>query len=216
MCRRASPHFERACFFSSYDGALRGLIHLLKYQQIKPAAELLGKLLAKTVVQHRDFADEAPLLVVPVPLFRAKTRQRGFNQAELLARVLVKHLSRQSSPAVELHSSNLRRIRATISQTGLTRHQRRANVRGAFALSHPEAVQGRSVLLVDDVFTTGTTLSECAKVLRSAGAEKVWVATVARVFRHGESSVLRRHLMSSVNQDQGREEADIAVAAKLA
>jgi predicted amidophosphoribosyltransferase len=75
------------------------------------------------------------------------------------------------------------RKRATGSQTGLTRPQRRQNVHGAFALPAPNEVAGRDILVVDDVFTTGTTVSECARVLRRAGAERVWVATVARVLK---------------------------------
>jgi predicted amidophosphoribosyltransferase len=74
-------------------------------------------------------------------------------------------------------------VRATVSQTGLTRHQRRENVRGAFVVTAPERVRDRSVIVVDDVYTTGTTLNECARVLRAAGAKQVVVATVARVYR---------------------------------
>jgi predicted amidophosphoribosyltransferase len=77
----------------------------------------------------------------------------------------------------------MRRKRATDSQTGLTRHQRRENIRGAFELRKPQRVKGRDVILVDDVFTTGTTATECARVLRRAGAARVFVATVARVLK---------------------------------
>jgi predicted amidophosphoribosyltransferase len=79
-----------------------------------------------------------------------------------------------------LDTSVLVRTRETASQTGLTRHQRRANVRGAFAVVKPEKIKGRSILVVDDVMTTGTTAGECARVLRRAGAKEVFVATVAR------------------------------------
>lgn len=188
MCRRAAPYFDGAVAFAAYDGALRGLIHLLKYGEVKTAAVPLGKLLAVAIEKLGRPA--APLLVVPVPLDGRKQRERGFNQSELLARLALAHLKEQGCSAWELHANNLKRIRKTESQTGLTRHQRRANVRGAFALADRAAVRGRSVLLVDDVLTTGTTLNECARVLRSAGAEKVWVATVARVFRHAGSKLV--------------------------
>jgi predicted amidophosphoribosyltransferase len=82
---------------------------------------------------------------------------------------------------MEIRTDVLARTRPTQSQTGLTRHQRRENVRGAFVLHNPAAIAGRDVLLIDDVFTTGTTVSECARVLRKAGAAKVLVVTVARV-----------------------------------
>src|SRR5262249_8181995 len=92
MCNRARPRFIRAYAYGSYDGALRGLIHLLKYQQIKPAAEPVGRLLAAGI---RAFSETVsrPVLVVPVPLFGAKQRQRGFNQADLLSRAVLKHLN---------------------------------------------------------------------------------------------------------------------------
>ena len=86
-------------------------------------------------------------------------------------------------PALELNTSALRRTRETQSQTGLTRHQRRANLRGAFVAARPEQVAGREVVLVDDVYTTGTTVYECARVLRRAGAAEIYVATVARVLK---------------------------------
>ena len=82
-----------------------------------------------------------------------------------------------------LRSRILERRRDTESQIGLTRHQRRENLRGSFAVARPEEIAGREVLLVDDVFTTGTTVSECARVLRRAGASKVFVATVARTLK---------------------------------
>ena len=82
-----------------------------------------------------------------------------------------------------LHSRVLERRRETQSQIGLTRHQRRENLRGAFAVARPKEIAGREILLVDDVFTTGTTVSECARVLLRAGASKVFVATVARTLK---------------------------------
>jgi orotate phosphoribosyltransferase len=80
-------------------------------------------------------------------------------------------------------SGTLTRVRDTHSQIGLTSHQRRENLRGAFAVTHPEQIAGREVVLVDDVYTTGTTASECARVLRRAGASRVWVVTVARTLK---------------------------------
>jgi ComF family protein len=127
-----------------------------------------------------DFGADLPL-VVPVPLHESKLQQRGFNQSELMARALVKQGPLDMK--LELAPKLLMRRRPTDSQTGLTRRQRVVNMRGAFRASAPNEISGRNVLLVDDVFTTGTTVSECARVLRRAGAEKVWVATVARVWK---------------------------------
>jgi ComF family protein len=179
LCSRAHPRFDFAISFSAYDGTLRRLLHLFKYEQLRPAANVLGGKLAEAIARS-EITDSQPVLLVPVPLHRSKRRQRGFNQSELLAAMALRHMDRSR---FTVHAGNLRRVRATVSQTGLTRHQRRENVRGAFVVAAPERVRDRSVIVVDDVYTTGTTLNECARVLRAAGAKHVVVATVARVYR---------------------------------
>ena len=122
-------------------------------------------------------------VVIPVPLFKGKRRARGFNQAEQIAKAFV---SCCEASSIQLDTASLVRIRETASQTGLTRHQRRANLRGAFAIARAERLRGRTVLLVDDVMTTGTTAAECTRVLLRAGASQVIVATVARAVREIE------------------------------
>ncbi len=179
LCRRAHPEFDFAVSFGAYDGALRKLIHLLKYEQLRPAANVLGAQIA-SVIAERALSRTEPMLLIPVPLHRTKRRQRGFNQSELIAQAASRRLDR---PRFEVHIGNLQRVRATVSQTGLTRHQRRENVRGAFVVRNPAALRDRQVVLIDDVYTTGTTLNECARVVRKAGAREVLVATVARVYR---------------------------------
>jgi ComF family protein len=178
-CRFAPPAFAKAVAHGVYQGKLKQLIHLLKYDGMEPLAKRLGALMADPVLAIRDLPDD--LLVVPVPLYRRKRRSRGFNQSELLARGLLAEL-RKRCP--ELHIELARRLlvrqRATVSQAGLDPHERRANVRGAFAVPHPEAVRGRNVLLIDDIYTTGATARACSAELRGAGAASVWVATVAR------------------------------------
>jgi ComF family protein len=130
---------------------------------------------------ERDMFDHSAILIIPVPLFNAKRHQRGFNQAELIARAALKC---HPEPAhFRLVPDLLQRTRDTHSQIGLTSHQRRENLRGAFAVTRAAEVTGRDVLLVDDVYTTGTTSAECARVLRRAGARQVWVATVARTLK---------------------------------
>ena len=181
LCRRLEPPFVKAAAYGSYDGGLRELIHLLKYQQVRPAAAVLGRMLAEAVRGLEPGWSQNPVVVVPVPLHARKLRQRGFNQSELIARHALK-LGAGSGRLV-LRSRILERRRETQSQIGLTRHQRRENLRGSFAVARPEEIAGREVLLVDDVFTTGTTVSECARVLRRAGASKVFVATVARTLK---------------------------------
>jgi ComF family protein len=180
LCRRVEPPFARAAAYGSYESGLRELIHLLKYGGVRPAANVLGRMLAEAIATLEPEFRADPLAVIPVPLHRTKLRQRGFNQAELIARAALK----LSEPGGCLRlCTALERKRETASQIGLTSHQRRENLRGAFGISQPELVKGREVLVVDDVYTTGATVSECARVLRRAGATKVWVATVARTLK---------------------------------
>jgi ComF family protein len=180
VCRRLDRPFDRAVAYGSYDGGLRELVHLLKYNGVRPAANVLGRMLAESISTIEASFQQARVVVIPVPLFKGKHRQRGFNQAELIARAALKSLP--GSP-LELANGILLRSRDTTSQIGLTSHQRRENMRGAFTVAGAHEVTGREVLLVDDVYTTGTTATECARVLRRAGAERVWVATVARTLK---------------------------------
>ncbi len=181
-CRYEPPAFTRAVAFGSYDGALRELIQLLKYEHVRPAAARLGELLAGAILDLSALFGEPAPIAIPVPLHKSKMRQRGFNQSELIARAALHSVRTAKLERLELRTDLLLRTRPTISQTGLTRPQRLENVRGAFAVMQRDALKGRDVLLLDDVFTTGTTVSECTRVLRRAGAERVLVATVARVF----------------------------------
>jgi ComF family protein len=179
ICRRMERPFMRAVAYGSYDGGLRELIHLLKYNGVRPAAGVLGRMLAEAVAKLQASFEQPEVLVIPVPLYKGKRRQRGFNQAELIARTAAKVYPERLRIADNL----LLRTRETQSQIGLTSHQRRENMRGAFAVAGAAEVTGREVLLVDDVYTTGTTVTECARVLRRAGAAQVWVATVARTLK---------------------------------
>jgi ComF family protein len=180
MCQKKAPPFAQAVAHGSYSENLRELIHLLKYEQVLPAANVLGEFLADALTKLEPNLGEDRVYVVPVPLHKSKRTQRGFNQAELIARSALK---RKHPERFVLKPVLLERLRPTESQIGLTRHQRRENIRGAFGVLHGEEIAGREVLLVDDVFTTGATVSECARVLLRAGASKVWVATVARTLK---------------------------------
>jgi ComF family protein len=196
ICRRVGAHFRRAGAYGAYDGTLRELLHLFKYNGVRPAGKLLGGLLNQTVTA---MALPESLIVIPVPLWSGKRTARGFNQAEAIARTFMDF---QSSGSIQLDTTILARTRETASQTGLTRHQRRANVRGAFAVVKPARVKGCSILVVDDVMTTGTTAGECARVLRRAGAKDVFVATVARATKEA-GSVLAMAASASSGGPQG-------------
>jgi len=180
LCRRIEPPFARAAAYGSYESGLRELIHLLKYGGVRPAANVLGRMLAEAIVAIEPGFPAESVAMIPVPLHSSKRRQRGFNQAELIARAAIKVID---PGRLHLCAEVLERKRETASQIGLTSHQRRENLRGAFRVVQPQALAGREVLVVDDVYTTGATVSECARVLRRAGATKVWVATVARTLK---------------------------------
>jgi ComF family protein len=186
ICRRVGAHFSRAAAYGAYEGALRDLIHLFKYNGVRPAGKILGGLLNQTVTA---IGLPNSVIVIPVPLWPGKRTSRGFNQAEAIARTFI-HF--QTSSSIQLDTSILIRTRETASQTGLTRHQRRANVRGAFSVVKPAKIKGRSILIVDDVMTTGTTAGECARVLRRAGAKEVFVATIARATKEAGLGMVYR------------------------
>jgi ComF family protein len=189
LCRRLEPPYVKATAYGSYDGGLRELIHLLKYNQVRTAANVLGRMLADAIEDLQPLFTAGELLVVPVPLHARKLRQRGFNQSELIVRAALK---RNSPPRrFQLSAGLLERRRETKSQIGLSRHQRRENIRGAFVAAKTPTLDGREILLVDDVFTTGTTVSECARILRRAGASKVFVATVARTLKTEAQHAIR-------------------------
>lgn len=200
-CRMVAPPFERAVAHGLYTGTLRTLLHLLKYDGLEPVAGKLGALLAEQVAAIPDLP--ANMLLVPVPLYKAKRRERGFNQSELLARA-VRDAMRRLRPEWEgelAPPGMLLRRRETKSQADLNTTQRRRNLRGVFSVPHPDKLRGRDVLLIDDIYTTGATARACSDALKKAGAARVWVATVARAQRHEIQFVARRAEEAPMHQD---------------
>jgi ComF family protein len=168
QCEEHAFTAARAC--GSYQGALRASIVELKREP--RVAARLGRLMF--AVQRREPLNSANL-IIPVPLHPDRERERGFNQAALLARELARlsHLPLNENCII-------RRVHTERHRTGMDSRARRESVAGVFTVRHPEAIAGQSVLLIDDVFTTGATVSECAAVLKDAGAEEVFVLTLAR------------------------------------
>lgn len=189
-CAFEAPSFERAVAYGAYTSGLRELIHLLKYEQIRPAAGVLGRMLADAAQQ---LGLEGDVTVIPVPLHASKLKARGFNQSDLIARAALPHLQRQGAASYSYEAVAMKRRRETPSQVGMSREQRAENLRGAFAVTVPAKVRDKQVLLIDDVLTTGATVQECTRVLKRAGAQRVWVATVARAVRVTDTFAKAEH-----------------------
>ena len=195
MCRLGVNGFDAAYSYGFYEGSLRTLVHLLKFDKIHTLARPLGDLLAKVLPRDQRFD-----VIVPMPLHWRRRWQRGFNQSDLLAREIARRWAVPVRRAV-------RRVKASAPQSGLTKSQRRANVRGVFALKRGVTLRGARVLLVDDVFTTGATASACAKVLKRAGAARVTLLTVARTDRRMYADVeppVKKELPKERNVDESR------------
>lgn len=174
-CLTHPPHFDTARATFLYEGPIRDLIHSFKYNQRTHLRYPLALLSLEGVIEV--IADHKPQLIIPVPLHRSRLRHRGFNQAALLGRVLSRQLILPMVPDA------LIRNRATEPQITLAASERRVNVNGAFSVARPDDVVGKRILLLDDVMTTGSTMNECSKELKKAGADMVIAVTVARTAR---------------------------------
>ena len=168
-CAEMPPPFDYAHAAAAYGDSVREAVHALKFGGRRSLAGPLGDL----VVDHCAARADRPDVLVPVPLARRRERERGFNQALLLAERIGERVG------VPVRARWLVRLRATAAQSDLSAAERRGNVAGAFAGS--SAVAGRHVVIVDDVVTTGATVAECARALRAAGASRIGVIAVARV-----------------------------------
>jgi len=171
-CLSGTRYFRRARAVGYYRGVLKELLHLFKYRLRQHLALSLGFIMTSRLSLLSE--DLTYQIIMPVPLHPRRLRARGFNQALCLA------ASISSCLQTPLQRYNLRRIRCTRSQVGLSEPQRADNVRHAFSLRWPEAVAGKSILIIDDIYTSGSTVNECARVLTTAGARHVDVLTLAR------------------------------------
>ncbi|MFH1387354.1 MAG: ComF family protein [bacterium] len=188
VCRRGSPEalcgecFSQIKFMkpnlgiysaTAYDGVIKESIHRFKFNKRKKLAEPLGVLLVNYLGHKPGLKIDELDGIIPVPLHEKRMRERGFNQVELLASTLTKYFELPVTPALE-------RLKNTHPQFDLQRDARLNNVKGAFRVINPKAVYNKKVLLLDDIYTTGATISECGRVLKNAGAKRVEVLTLAR------------------------------------
>lgn len=182
-CRQHPPAFERARACWAFQEPARGAIHSFKYNRRFAMAPRFAHLMLQTPAARAQIRDWQPQCLVPVALHASRARARGFNQSALLARELGFLCD---LPALDL----LKRTRATPPQVGLDLSARRRNVRAAFAIDatlwQNANLAGARILLIDDVFTTGATINECARVLLAAGAGEIGALTIARGQSPGE------------------------------
>ncbi len=171
-CRIREHYFKRVHALGRYEGVLREAILLLKYERVKTLIPVLGELLLKYCQENLEMSNFD--LLLPVPLFRSKKKEREFNQAEAFARIIGKHFS------LPVSNGNLLRIRNTRGMSNLNPEERRRNVRDAFLVSKKEEIENKKILLIDDICTTAATVDECSKVLLTAGAKEITVLTLAR------------------------------------
>ncbi|MFH1079973.1 MAG: ComF family protein [Pseudomonadota bacterium] len=171
-CLLSRPSYVMARAVARYDSVMQDAIHVFKYKEKITTGEILGKMMADHIYPGFSMANHT--LIVPVPLHPKRLRERGFNQAVILARKISTRFS------IPLDYLTLRRHVFTEPQVGLGKEQRTANIRDAFAVRSGKKVEGQRIVLVDDVYTTGSTVKECAGVLMTHGAAEVSVLTLAR------------------------------------
>ncbi|MGA2525299.1 MAG: ComF family protein [Smithellaceae bacterium] len=175
-CLENKPYFSCARAVASYETIILNAIHQFKYGRDLSIGALLASLMADFSFPDLEFRDYS--LIIPVPLHIKKLRKRGFNQSIILADSIGKKWQ------IPVNFSLLKRCKFTLTQTGLDKKERERNIKGAFEVRDNEKIAGRNIILIDDVYTTGATLNECAKKLIKAGAQKVAVLTLARVLQN--------------------------------
>ncbi|MCL5037356.1 MAG: ComF family protein [Chloroflexi bacterium] len=172
-CKRQAPFFHRADSVYIYCGAIRNALLAWKYRSVESLGPVMTALLIEGVKKN-EISLAGIDLILPVPLHEKRVKERGFNQAEVLAAAVSEEFK------IPIKTNHLKRVRATALQSKLNKEQRINNVRGAFSLLWAGKLRGKSVLLVDDIMTTGSTLNECARLLRNAGARQVSALTLCR------------------------------------
>jgi len=172
-CLENKTYFSRARAVFRYETLILNAIHQFKYGRNISVGETLASFMAGFSFSDIDFPDYS--LIIPVPLHIKRLRERGFNQSLILARALEK------KHRIPVDFSVLKRKKFTTTQAGSNRNERKSNIKNAFEVRNCKNIAGKNIILVDDVYTTGVTVNECAKMLVMAGVQKVSVLTLARV-----------------------------------
>jgi len=171
-CQDTRPHFDSAWGACIYDNSMRKLIHALKYGSKVSLRHYFNELILSFLeTYHVDLSCHN--LVIPIPLHPVRARERGFNQSEVIAHLIAEHLCIPSS------RNNLIRVKNTRNQAVLRQKERWTNIKGAFKIKHPSEFKKKSILVIDDLLTTGATASESARILKAAGAKRVNILTLA-------------------------------------
>jgi len=172
-CKIKKYSFEFSRSTGIYDKVLKKCIHLFKYYGEKKLAKALGKLMVDYLLKNGEFENKLDL-IIPVPLHKNDLKKRGFNQSVLLGKVVGDYFS------IPVRESVLVKKKLTPFQVNLSKKERSKNILRAFSVEKPKEIKGKNILILDDVFTTGSTVEECAKELMKARAKNIFVLTLAR------------------------------------
>lgn len=175
-CKKKTHAYDRAIAPFEYSDKIRSLIIGLKYEKKKYQAKALARFMADEFVKSKLYAN----VIIPVPLCEKRLKSRGYNQSKLIADELSRHTS------IKVMDNVLIRVKETPKQAELNYAERQTNMRDAFKVKNKKLVKDKFVLLVDDVYTTGATVGECARMLKLAGAKAVYVLTAAHTLIHEE------------------------------
>jgi len=170
LCKKVITEFYSPFVFEK-DKELQHAIHALKYDKKFPVGIFLGKVLASEIKKHSSNWQFD--LIIPIPLHQLKKAERGYNQSYYIAKGVSKELR------VKISDRVVKRVKYTESQTSMNLNEREENISGAFKLNKSNDVQGKNILLIDDVITTGATISECGRILLEASANKIYAASIA-------------------------------------
>lgn len=176
VCRKCGNKTELNGLYAATSYQNKIVRKLIDQFKGTPLVKELAKPLANLIITHFQLLNQrfAGFVLIPVPLYKSRLKQRGFNQAEEISKELSKSLK------LSTISDVLIKIKKTLPGVGLSQEERKENIKGAFLVKNKDMIKNQKILLVDDIYTTGSTMSECARVLKTAGAKEIWGVVVTR------------------------------------